>query len=90
MGSKGRVGAEGRIERDHLETAQAALVGVLVMISEVTMRNQQAIRRSKLVEDVLQPSVERLSEVGDELRLVQREIGAAWSEGQSRKWRAEQ
>lgn len=83
----GRISANGGQERDHIEAAQATLAGLLIVVDEVGLRCQQAMRRSPLVDDVLLPAVDRLAEMHASLRLAQREIGAAWTEGQSRRWK---
>ena len=86
MGKRGKLAKGLTARRDHVETAQAALMGLLVDVDEVILRNQQAMRRTGLVADVLEPAVKRLAEIRDDIRLAQRELGEAWSEAQSRRW----
>jgi hypothetical protein len=74
------------VARDRIEAAQAHLVGMLVNIDELILRNQQAMRRSGVVVEVLEPAVKRLERMRHELRLAQKELNAAWVEGQNRKW----
>lgn len=74
-------------QRDHIETAQAMLCGMLVNLDECILRNQQAMRRTSLVGEVLEPAVVRMEMLRAELRVVQRELTAAWLMGQAVKWR---
>ena len=73
-------------KRDHLETAQAEMVGLLRDLDEVILRNKQAMRRTAIVVDVLTPAVERLVEIRESLRVVHTEINEVWSSGQERNW----
>lgn len=82
----GRVKNANVVERDHIEAAQAALCGLLVSVDECILRNQQAMRRTGVVVEVLEPAVVRMEMLRAELRVVQRELSAAWVEGQQRKW----
>ena len=69
----GRIGANGA-RRDHLETAMAALVGLLVTMDEVILRMEQAMRRSEVVADVLRPGVRRLHQAREDLDWLRQEI----------------
>lgn len=73
--------------RDCIESAQAELVGLLRDLDEVILRNQQAIRRTELVADVLAPGIERLVEIRNSLRRVHKTVNTAWAEGQERNWK---
>ena len=85
--NQGRIGNEGGSIRDRLETAQTLLFEASLDLDEVALRIRQAIRRSNLVRDVLQPAAECLEEIHQDMRLAQREVKEAWEEGQERKWR---
>jgi len=85
--NQGRIGNEGGSIRNRLETAQTLLVEVSLDLDEVALRIRQAIRRSNLVIDVLQPASERLEEIHQDMRLAHSEIKKVWEEGQVKKWR---
>lgn len=76
-------------KRNHLETAQAEMVGLVRDLDEVILRTRQAMRRTAIVVDVLGPAVERLAEIRKSLRVVHAEINEAWSDGQERNWYGE-
>lgn len=79
MGKRGR-------RRDRIETALARVIKVLADLDEIILRTRQARRRSAVVQDVLDPAIERLIEMRDELESVQQELQAAWMNGQADKW----
>lgn len=85
----GKLKRECSEKRDHIETASAVLYGLVVSVDEILLRNQQAIRRTAVVEDVLGPAVCRLVEIRQDLMTVQQEIHQAWSEEQERRWRSD-
>jgi len=64
------------------------LIGLILDVDEVIVRNQQAIRRTGLVDEVLSPAVERLEEMRDNLSLAQRELGIVWKDWQAGRWRS--
>ncbi len=82
----GRLRNEGTKERDQVEAALAALAGSMLALEEVLLRNEQAMRRTPVVEDVLRPAVERIRAIQKDIREAQREMGEVWSKGQIKKW----
>lgn len=67
--------------QDHLEQALAHLAGISADLDEVVLRNRQAIRRTSLVEEVLDPALERLKAIRKELDRAQHELKLAWLAG---------
>ena len=84
----GRLERSCSIRRDRIETAQVMLITLMKDVDEVLVRNQQAIRRTGLVDEVLFPAVERLEEMRDNLDLAQRELGIVWKDWQAGRWRS--
>lgn len=76
-----------RIERDLIEEAQALLLTAAIDLDEVALRVQQARRRTRLVEDTLEPAAKRLERIREDLRLARHDLSQAWEEGQSKKWK---
>lgn len=83
-----RVKGSNAAERDHIETAQAMLCGMLANLDECILRNQQAMRRTGVVVEVLEPAIVRMEMLRAELRVVQRELREAWLKGQAKRWEA--
>lgn len=83
----GRISDDRKTERDHLEEAQVLLLTISIDLDEVSLRIRQAIRRTRIVEDVLNPAVERLDQVHDDLQRMQRDLRSSWEEGQRKKWK---
>jgi len=71
--------------QDFVEQALAHMVSVMADLDEVILRNRQAIRRTDLVKDVLDPALARLAEIQRELRSAQAELKEAWKEGRGRE-----
>jgi len=71
--------------RCELEKALFSLGTVLVELDEIGLRTQQAIRRTSLVADVLQPSSKRLDRIRRNVRAAQAAIGALWSEEETKR-----
>jgi ABC-type transporter Mla subunit MlaD len=67
--------------QDHIEQALAHMAGVLTDLDEVILRNKQAVRRTDLVKDVLDPALARLVEIQRELEEAQAELVQAWKAG---------
>ena len=84
---KGRPSNKQLERRDHIEVAQAELIGLVRDLDEVILRNRQAVCRTTLVADVLEPSIERLNEIRTSLRRVHEEVNIAWAQGQANEWR---
>lgn len=76
----------GTDERDHLESAQAYLVGLHVSVEETALRIRQAIRRSPSTADLLQPALLALQRIERDGRTAQAHITSAWADGQGRRW----
>jgi hypothetical protein len=55
-------------------------VGALIDIDELILREQQAMRRTELVHDVLAPSVQRLEELRWSLRMAHSELSVFLAE----------
>jgi hypothetical protein len=72
-------------ERDELETALAELVCLSMVVEEVRIRVRQAIRRTKVVEEVLGPVDGRLAELNSSLDLVRVELQKVWEEERERR-----
>ena len=85
----GRLTIAAAISRDQIETCQAELVGMLAVVDELLIRTSQAMRRSPVVSDVLEPAVDRLSSLRSSLRLVQREMNTYWAEQQTIQWQSQ-
>ncbi len=85
MTRAGRPAANEVGERDGLETALSELVCLDVVLEEVRIRVRQAIRRTKVVEDVLEPVEGRLAEIENSLHLVHREVREVWEEERNRR-----
>ena len=83
----GRPFAKGTRARDALEGAQLELVGMLRDLDEVILRNRQAVRRTAVVMDVLDPGIDRLVEIRVGLLRLHELIKAAWVEGQESNWK---
>jgi hypothetical protein len=69
-----------------VETALGALQRALIDLDEVILRNQQAMRRTGLVVDVLGPALERLTEIRGWAEIAKREMAAAWQENEKTRW----
>lgn len=82
----GNIKAQAKIPRDHVELVQVLLMDMLIDIDELILRNQQAMRRSGVVVDVLTPSTERLAELRRSVTAAQGELSALWHDGQAVRW----
>ena len=85
--TRGRLTKKRAAERDQVDQALYALSNSLIEIDEVILRNRQALRRSPLVGEVLEPAVERLASIRKRVRSAQRSLGDLWADGQTRRWR---
>lgn len=84
---RGRPSGKQQQERDYLEIAQAELIGLERDLDEVAIRMRQAVRRTAMVSDVLEPGIERLNEIRHSLQLVHEKVNLAWSQGQEKDWK---
>lgn len=82
----GRVIRKNAVIRDHIECAQVLLMSIAVDIDEVAIRIDQAIKRTHIVRDVLQPSQDRLEGIRSDLATIQDELSQTWRDGQANKW----
>lgn len=86
MMAPGRIRSADCQARDRIETALAILIGMQSMLDELALRNRQAMRRSPLVSDVLDPSNRRIAKIQTELKALQAELNRIWDIGQSERW----
>lgn len=84
---RGRPDKKSTKKRDCLEIAQAELIVLVRDLDEVIIRNRQAVRRTQLVADVLEPGIERLEEIKASILLVHENVNSAWNAGQERDWK---
>ena len=68
------------------DAAQAALAYVQDDLDEITLRTRQAVQRSKIVETVLLPSIDRLVQVRAAVVQAQRELASYWHEQNAEGW----
>jgi len=87
--SASRIGIEKR-HQDRLDEAQSILAAICVDLDELILRMSQAIRRTSLFKDVLDPAVERLDLVRGEISRAQGNLNISWEEGQRKKWRKDE
>jgi hypothetical protein len=83
----GRIRNDCRAERDALEEAQSILLAAALDLDEVALRVEQAVRRTRIVEPVLRPALERLARIRSELKSARDALSEVWTEGQRKKWR---
>jgi hypothetical protein len=83
---KGRISSDKARQRDHIETAQAELAGMTLLIDEIILRTRQAMTRTQLVGDVLEPAIGKLVAMRRSVRNATAELTDAWSEGQAERW----
>lgn len=74
-------------QREWMETVQVELVMVLMDLDEVILRTQQAVQRTAMVADVLDPSLKRLARIHKSLRLIKRTMDGYWEEADKHGWR---
>lgn len=82
----GRLKTKGTKKRDLVEVAMFELAVIERDLDEVILRNRQAIRRTGLVSDVLDPAIARLVEIRSRVRLAKRSMNDAWIDGQNKRW----
>jgi hypothetical protein len=87
MPKNGRLTREASETRRIAESALFALVDVLGGLDEIILRNEQAIRRTELVRDVLAPGIERMKQMKGRIDRHREIVKDAWREGQERNWR---
>ena len=87
--AKGRLTSAGQERRDKVEAALFALSSAIVMIDEVILRVNQAMRRTRLVDPVLVPALERLVEIRADVVVARQELSDYWSDRQSDRWAQE-
>jgi hypothetical protein len=75
-----------RKRRDRLEVAVFSLGTALVELEEVLLRNRQAMRRTSLVVEVLDPAITRLESIRANLRQSQLAMAELWKEEEARRW----
>ncbi len=72
--------------KHQVEEALFALSTTIDLQNEVGLRIQQAVRRSPLVGDVLDPAVERLVEANRNVLRAHGLLSWLWSRGQKEGW----
>ncbi len=82
----GRLKTKNSETRDQVETAMMALKSAERDLDEVILRSQQAVRRTGLVADVLDPAIERLMQIRKRVRVAKRAMNEAWLTGQAERW----
>lgn len=82
----GRLKTKNSETRDQVETAMMALKSAERDLDEVILRSQQAVRRTSLVADVLDPAIERLMQIRKRVRVAKRAMNEAWLTGQAERW----
>ena len=85
--SKGRLSDKARLDRDRVEALIFELGPVLAALDEVALRCRQAVRRTPIVDPVLQPAIHRLEDIRGRIHNVTLALGAIWSDGADRKWK---
>ena len=83
---QGRLTNSADRKRSHLETAQAALANLQDDLDEISLRTRQAMRRTRVVEPVLLPSLDRLAQVREAVVMAQRELASFWHEQNDGAW----
>ena len=76
--------------RSRIENVQAYLDGMVMDVDEVILRVEQALRRTPLVSDVLDPSLDRLATIRGYVLRARAELSAAWHEGEASQWTDEE
>lgn len=82
----GRLKNKAQKRRDYIEWAMFELRAAERDLDEVILRNKQAKRRTSLVDDVLDPAIERLIEIRKSVRRAKLAMNENWIEGQARRW----
>ena len=82
----GRLKTKNTEKRDQVETAMFVLKRAERDLDEVILRSQQAVRRTGLVADVLDPAIERLMQIRKRVRVAKRAMNEAWLMGQAERW----
>ena len=82
----GRLKTKNSEKRDQVETAMMVLKSAERDLDEVILRSQQAMRRTSLVADVLNPAIERLVQIRKRVRVAKAAMNEAWLAGQAEKW----
>jgi hypothetical protein len=82
----GRLKTKNAEKRDQVETAMFMLIHAERDLDEVILRSQQAVRRTSLVADVLNPAIERLLQIRGRVRVAKGSLNEAWLAGQEDLW----
>lgn len=82
----GRLKNKSAARRDYVEWAMFELRTAERDIDEVILRSQQAKRRTSLVDDVLDPAIERLVEIRKRVKRAKLAMNENWIEGQAHRW----
>lgn len=87
MSGSGRLTIEAGQQRDRIETMLFLLRAALRDLDEVSIRSQQAIKRTPLVTDVLAPGLERLTTIQEYIRRAHELAADQWHDGNNHRWR---
>jgi len=77
---RGRIDDGDQRRREELESIQAGLVLAAFDLDEIILRQKQALRRYPNLNGVLQPALDRLSEIQREIRRARALMAELWSE----------
>jgi hypothetical protein len=80
---------ESEASRDDVELALFALGFSLDLLEEGELRIRQAIQRTALVADVLDPALDRLEMVRRQVKMARGVVRELWRTGQAGKWKRE-
>lgn len=75
--------------RNQVEDYQAMLMTMSMDLDEIKLRVTQAMKRSSSVVDVLEPVVERVSQMVEQVERMQSGMYVIWQERNAVQWHAE-
>ncbi len=84
--TSGRLTKRAMLQRDELEEILFAISIAMDLLDEIIIRTHQAMRRTHLVFDVLNPAIERLSAIQQRLTYAHRGLHAYWQSKQEDSW----
>ena len=84
---RGMLNNQGTERRDHIEDVLASLYRILADLDEVSLRINQANRRTPMVQDVLYPAAERMAEIKERIQSAKAILAEYWSAEQQRRWK---
>lgn len=72
--------------RNQVEDYQAMLMAMQMDLDEIKLRINQAIKRSCSVTDVLAPAIERISNIEEQVVIMQDGVFVIWHERNAVQW----